>query len=179
MVLSCDQCCLHPNDCNRWINRCGINNCNAKYIRFMTLNNRFTTRFLAGILFFTAVAKLVSIVNKDKIIMVPDPLFAVQIKWVLIGASIIELIIAYVIWIGSNDKLAAVLALAFSLAAGSYRIIIGQFNEFHMCPCLGAVGSWLGLTAKSNNIIAVSILLLLGLWSINVLIYRNEVRKTS
>ena len=112
--------------------------------------NRVFIYSTAAFLLLTAVAKLYSATGTARILTATDPLFHVANRQVMLGAGLMEVVIALYLLMGRN--VVPQIHLIFWLSSNFILYRFGlHYIHYKACPCLGTLGAKLPLTPESVN----------------------------
>jgi len=137
------------------------------------MKNRFVHIFLylaVLILCLTAMAKLVSAGGNARILSTADPLLGVPNRIVLIGAGVLELVLAGVILFFKNHGIKPYLIAWLASNIVIYRLGLWWGNEAAPCACLGTVTDALPFSPVTIEWMMKGILAYLLIGSYGVLI---------
>ena len=121
------------------------------------------TQTAAALLFIYAIAKLISAAGSARAARLPDPVFGVEVRQVLLLAGIVELCIV-VVALNSTDRVHKGVALLW-VAANIlvYRVASGIVAPGKPCACAGSLTKWLPMSDEHVGWIAIGVLGLLFL----------------
>lgn len=116
------------------------------------------TRFYYGfvkmagaVLMLTCLAKLISVFGSAEALRLPDPLFGLQSRKVMLLSALVEAFVVCVL-LGKatpSTKLASVLWLSLNFA--NYRISLWLMGVGAPCPCMGSIYGLLGVDSGTMN----------------------------
>jgi hypothetical protein len=130
------------------------------------------------LLVFTALAKLVAILQHKKFLLLPDPVFSpIIILDSMIIAAIFELIVAAFVFYKRKSLSAMVACSWLTGVFFSYRMLERAFFAKRPCPCLGGILDWTGLSRDVMDWIPVIMLCYIGVGSLLFLIFANASTK--
>jgi hypothetical protein len=124
---------------------------------------RFTGRWarpaeilVASILMCSGALKLVSSLQGDALLAVPDPVLALQTGHLFVAAGLIEVLIALAVARPGHPSMKLLLITAFSLCVTVYRLVrVVGGTRFLTCPCLGSgLARWPALNARVPQVSA-------------------------
>jgi hypothetical protein len=128
------------------------------------MKNRLINLFVytaGGLLFVTAMAKLVSAGGSAKALSLQDPLLYLSNRQVLIGVAVVELVVAGFALFGKNLFLRVSLISWLATNFLIYRIGLAWIGHAKPCGCLGTITDSLSLSPHTVNTIAKLILIFL------------------
>lgn len=110
---------------------------------------------VVAILMLFGTAKLVSIFGKDEILLRPDPLLGIQNRIILLVLGIVEISLAIGIGRKGLGKGASTLLAMLGLQFLLYHFFKSSLHLSEGCPCLGHIGSMLGMSKSSAQLISI------------------------
>jgi hypothetical protein len=118
-------------------------------------------KLTGGILTVTCLAKLVSVIGSAEALILPDPLFGWQNRWVMLLAAFTE---AFVVGIllskaASPTKLGSIFWLSLNFA--TYRVCLWLIGVTAPCPCMGSTYGLIGMDSIAMDRIMGSIVVAL------------------
>ena len=116
-----------------------------------------------GILGATCLAKLVSVFGSAEALTLPDALFGVQNRWVMLLAAFAEAAILGILVskVTSLTKLVCILWLSLNFAI--YRICLWLIGVTGPCPCMGNAYELIGMNwVTMDRVLGGSVLVLLA-----------------
>jgi hypothetical protein len=102
---------------------------------------------------------------------IPDPIFSIPTRTVILAISLIELTVCFVL-LGSGSSRRKSLAVIF--IAGNfflYRLCYLILDPPEPCHCLGTLGDWTGMSAETVNLIGWALVAYLLVGSIMSLVF--------
>jgi hypothetical protein len=136
----------------------------------------FYFRLAGVILIVSGLAKLPSFLGKTKIFFVPDPVFNVQTRYLLIAAGLVELVVATICFLKINPLHKARLLLWLSSSFCFYRFSLYLLDYKKPCPCMGSLTALLEIRPETADIAMKIVLAYLFVGSLAILI---QFRKTA
>jgi hypothetical protein len=132
------------------------------------------------ILLLTSAAKLASSNGEAPILDLPDPLFGLTNRTLLVAVSIVELSVAVALLSRADPRRKQLLLLWLSSSFLTYRLSYYWINPGKPCPCLGTLSEKLPLSTAALNalLLAVVIYLLVGSASALFWLLRTQTPKT-
>lgn len=118
--------------------------------------------FSGAVLTITALAKIVSVFGSTEALMLPDPLFGWQTRWVMLMAGLTEIMVLSILLSkrGRHTKLAAITWLGSNFAA--YRVCLWMMGAKTVCPCMGSVYGLFGMDSSAmDRVMTVTVAILL------------------
>jgi hypothetical protein len=114
----------------------------------------WVSRWSAALLLITGLAKLLSVVAGEKILLADDPILSLPYRWTMLAGAILDLVAAGLLasWMSHSRKLFMLFLLGFAFC--SYHAAATILQPGSYCPCLGTLYGRLGLKASTANVIA-------------------------
>ncbi|HET7625125.1 MAG TPA: hypothetical protein VFM25_07660, partial [Verrucomicrobiae bacterium] len=122
-----------------------------------------------GILCFTVIAKIFSLLHPTALLLEPDPVFGIPIKYMVFAASVTEILLVVFLWCARDLSNSAWAVIWFSLAIIGYRILAHSSGHSY-CPCLGDVADWWPWLGQHENQVLMTTAIWLLLTSLAVLL---------
>jgi len=136
----------------------------------------FYFRTVAGLLWATGLIKLISAFGSARLLTEQDSIFDVKNTYLLGFTGSLEILIG-IILISKLDLLFRRLVLVWLTAClVLYRVGLWWLNVAQPCPCLGNITGWLGISRRTADLLATSILVYLLVGSL-VILLRPAVRR--
>lgn len=117
----------------------------------------FCASVAASILFVVGLIKLISIFGSGGILNVPDPIFGVSFRSIMVITGLIEVVSAGILLFTKNKLFAGSLALSLALEFIIYHGFAKVMQPGFYCPCLGSLGQSLGLDQVASTRLALTI----------------------
>ncbi len=119
-----------------------------------------------AILVLTAAAKLFSVGGDAVLLELPDPVFGLKYRHMMVLMGLAEILVAAMIfWLGNSQR-SLVAIQGFSAAVLVYRVSVEMVGPGALCPCLGTLHEKLGLSEGAVEITTLSLLAYLLVGSI-------------
>jgi hypothetical protein len=134
---------------------------------------KFETQFRWSaiiVLSVTALAKLISSTGQAQLLALPDPLFGLAHRDMLIGAGLLEIGIVVALLARIHPRIKHLLLLWLSTCFLIYRISFRLINPGKPCPCLGSLTEKLPLSQSAIDTLLVGIVLFLLFGSLSMLL---------
>ena len=124
----------------------------------------------------TAAAKLGSIPGNAGFLGVPDPVFGIQFRHILLAVGSLELVIAVICLSGLARQLGLPLIAWLSSSFIFYRLAVWWGDAKRPCPCLGSLGDSLHMTRDVADTLMKMALayLLVGSYGLLILAWRRR-----
>jgi hypothetical protein len=113
---------------------------------------------LVVILMMTAAAKLISAGGAAHLLDLPDPLFALSNRTVMVLAAAVELALALSIMIRGWNMPTALASLWFGSILLVYRLALAIVAPSAPCPCLGTLTEQLHISARTAGMTLSAVL---------------------
>ncbi len=104
----------------------------------------------AILLLFTFVLKLIGIFVSVPLLNLPDPIFGLRFRTIIVASAVLELLVALYLIIGRNELLKTAMLTVLGSGFVAYHGTRALYNLNALCPCLGSASDWIGL---SNSIV--------------------------
>jgi hypothetical protein len=126
----------------------------------------------AGVLLFvTALAKLLTARGTARVLLSPDPIFAIPFREVLLAVAVLELLVALSCLLGSGLRLQVLLVACLSTNFVSYRVGLWLMGWHGPCGCLGTLTGALHVSPETADAVMKIILSYLLVGSYAALYY--------
>ena len=138
-------------------------------------------RVTSLIFFTTGVVKIISLVGTAPILSMVDPVWGIQMRFLLAVAGFWELSMSIFLWLNPRIRICHILTLWTGSVFVAYRTALYLLGEDHVCPCLGTMTNWLVWLspAAKDNMLRAAIAWFIGgslLFSILHCLSGNHVR---
>lgn len=114
-------------------------------------------RVTAAILVATSAIKLISVAGGAMLLTATEPISGMQFRWLLLGESVVELIIATMLVSRLAYVLRFVLVFWLGVIFCSYHLVVAIVEPTAFCPCLGTLFGRLGV--KQATVDKITLLL--------------------
>ena len=123
------------------------------------------------LLLFTSAAKLASATGQTPILDLPDPLFGLPNRQLLIAVGVLELAVAVALLSRVAGALKHLLLLWLSTGFLAYRLAHYWINPGKPCPCLGTLTDKLPLSPATLDAALLGLVLFLLIGSLSMLMW--------
>jgi len=120
-------------------------------------------KLAGGILIVTCLAKLVSVFGSAEALKLPDALFSLQNRWVMLLAGFTEACVVGILLseVAPVTKIASILWLSLNFA--TYRICLWLMGVTTPCPCMGSTYGLIGVDSSTmDRILGAFVIVLLA-----------------
>jgi hypothetical protein len=125
---------------------------------------RVFVKLAGGVLIVTCLVKLVSVFGSAEALKLPDALFSLQNRWVMLLAGFTEACVVGILLseVAPETKIAGILWLSLNFA--TYRLCLWLIGVTTPCPCMGSSYGLIGVDSGTMDRImgAIVIVLLAG-----------------
>ena len=120
-------------------------------------------------LLLTGLAKIISCFGGTGILQLPDPIFTISYRYILIGTGITEIFVAMVCFLGKRQLIKSTLVAWLATCFLIYRLGLAWVVYQKPCKCLGNITEELHIPPEAANIAIELILIYLLIGSYTVL----------
>jgi hypothetical protein len=121
----------------------------------------------------TGGAKIISSFGQTGILLIPDPVFGLAFKTLLVLTGIVELMIALLCVVLKNENLQLILIAQMLINFILYRFALSLSGWKGMCPCLGHLTDALHISPSIADLISKLVLVLLIIGCANAIWVKN------
>jgi uncharacterized membrane protein YphA (DoxX/SURF4 family) len=131
-----------------------------------------------AILLFSGCAKLLTVLQRDRILEINDPLFGIPFHRLFSIAGIAELVVGLIVLISRvNSTMRAGVVLWTATVILIYRLSLKALDYKSPCACLGTFSDVIGISPDSADILMKLLLSYLIIGSFLILFRSNDLRR--
>jgi disulfide bond formation protein DsbB len=110
---------------------------------------KFFLRSVAILLFFSAIAKLVALFGNSEVLKFSDPVLLVSHRIVFLGASVLELLLAFFCLYAKDFQIALYFILTLGICFGLYHFGMHVLQVTRDCSCFGDTTALLHISSDT------------------------------